>query len=124
MREASFILPALTAYGRETTTEDYYAFAQAIASARSECLEAFGGLTVTQGRGYWRNEATGRDVEEPVEIYTVAADGTYDDDHALHRIAYTAAQRMKQVAVYVRDFDGHVRIWSVADMPTSGIFSD
>lgn len=127
MREASFILPSFASFivpgwaeglltsPSKTTWQGYDKYWHTIRAARAECVEAFGGLTITKGEGFWK-DSDGAVVREPVEVYTVAADGGYEYDHALHRIAYTAAQALEQKAVYVRGFDGNVRIWTIGDM--------
>lgn len=98
-REAAIILPMHDATGKHTDT--YRAkFIEAL-------IAAFGGVTVTDARGYWRND-DGRVVDEPVKVLTVAM------AHALwptlQRMASEACVALGQEAIYVRFADGEVVI--------------
>ena len=63
----------------------------------SEILDVFGGFTVTESRGAWRDGDTV--YVEPVGVYTCDSDA--DESGAVERIAETVAELLSQEAVYV-----------------------
>lgn len=65
-------------------------------------VDEWGGVTVTEGHGYWR-DADGAVTAEPVVIYDVAIANEHEDWNNFRDIAVVTAGHMRQKAVYVRD---------------------
>ena len=66
----------------------------------------FGGLTVTEGLGFWKDPLDGAVVSEKVRIYTVA--GMPHESYVLQNVAVELCQRSKESYIYVKRFDGEV----------------
>lgn len=69
--------------------------------------KAFGGFTVTEGRGGWVNEE-GKLFDEAILRVTIAADNTPENSGKLKQIALNYKQEANQEAVYIRAMDGAV----------------
>lgn len=69
--------------------------------------KAFGGFTVTEGRGGWVNEE-GKLFDESILRVTVAADNTPENSGKLKQIALNYKQEANQEAVYLRAMDNTV----------------
>lgn len=69
----------------------------------------FGGVTVTQGRGSWRDD-TGRDVRENVAIYTFAHEATPVCCNVARSLAVSACDKAREECVYYRDHNGNVEL--------------
>ncbi len=74
-----------------------------------EIVTAFGGMTETDGFGSWIDDQGELD-NEPVTIYTVAAENTAENNYALERIAHTYGRAASQKAIYWAGFDGNAHI--------------
>jgi hypothetical protein len=118
MREASFILPVVDANSTTPLGDTFARRRHSIAKARNDCVEFFNSLTITRGDGFCK-DSDGAIVREPVDVYTVAGEPSYAADHELHRIAYTAAQELGERAVYIRDFEGTVTVWTIGAGPVT-----
>lgn len=100
MREAKIILPHADNEGRELTSVHN-------ALMRDLCL-AFGGATITDGRGAWVDG--GKTYDELVRVFHVAAEATARNMSDLRRLARFHAVKAKQLAVYLVNFDGVAEI--------------
>jgi hypothetical protein len=106
MREGMFIIPK-----RDNNGND---LAEVVSSALSALTERFGGATVVEGRGVWRDE-TGKLYQEPVSTITTAYNPDPAADASFQSIAVSAAMQAAQHAVYVRTASGDVSIVSLVE---------
>jgi hypothetical protein len=102
MREAKIILPIVS--GGET----------AHTSLKVRLCDAFGGVTVTAGEGSWRSPS-GAIINEPVRIYSVAAEGRETQCATLDSLAQQAGMDLFQETIYIRQFDGQVTIFDLRE---------
>ena len=79
------------------------------ADLQKELCFLFNGYTRTDGNGAWA-DATGRVIEEPVAIYTIAA--TPAALHSFEPLALLYGRRAHQQAIYLC-IDGNARIIDV-----------
>lgn len=100
MREGLIILPQADNSGNslETLGNDLAA----------SIGRAFGGCTVTEGRGIWVD--IGEVYDEPVWQFTVAYSPSAENDRQLRRLAENYGLAAKQLTVYVRFASGTVEI--------------
>lgn len=101
MREAMIILPQHDNARHSLQHVRHY--------AEKALAAAFGGFTVTNGKGGWIN-SRGELLSEPVWQFTVACEPTPQDDAKLTSIARYMGTEGKQDAVYVRYASGDVQI--------------
>lgn len=103
MRETSFILPL--------TDNDGNGLAHVHAEVQEELLNAFGGFTMEDVQGVWRNDE-GRRFVDASKRYTVAFDDdpSRDNDYRFSLIAAQAGKRAKQECIYVRWSNGTVEL--------------
>jgi hypothetical protein len=99
MNEGSIILPR---YGNDGSSLVF-----AHAALRDRLLEAFGGLTASDGRGIWR-DPSGRVYDEPVTRYDVAMAPSNANVARLRDIAAELAKLASQEAVYVKSPTGSI----------------
>lgn len=71
--------------------------------------QEFGGYTATVGKGGWVDDQ-GDLVQDDVIVYDVAGVGSVADENELMYIAQTFRNMAQQDCVYVRFFDGTVRL--------------
>lgn len=76
---------------------------------------AFGGATVTEGRGIWA-DAQGHVYDEPGYVVDVAMDDTAANEGIMRSIAKEFAFRHAQLAMYLRSASGVVYILDTAPM--------
>jgi len=102
MKEGIIIFPLLDNDGE--TLEDIHDALQRI------LVDMFGGFTMQEGQGGWRNPATHRLHMDKVAIYSVATQDTPENRRALGTIAVVCGMLGEQDAVYVKDTQGRVSI--------------
>lgn len=98
--EASIIAPKYFNDGVRTTEGARAALASAL-------VREFGGATVTEGNGLWR-DPDGATKAEPVFVYTVAAEEDAAADRLLEALAQGLAIATDQQAIYLKDTHGQV----------------
>lgn len=87
---------------------------RAIAALRDGVLKVAGGFTVTYGDGAWR-DPVGNAVEEPVQVFTVAAPATEAVNFVLRELARDAGAIGRQAAVYFAGLHGAELLPVLAD---------
>lgn len=97
MREARIILP----------TGSY--LIHKVQGAIDAITNVFGGATVSDGVGHWRDR-TGSIVREIVHIVDVAYEPTEHNDRRLYDIAWKFGENADQMEVYLRYGNGHVQM--------------
>lgn len=105
MREFSVTVPqnANTLRGLNTASSSTY---EAI---KEYLLGTFGGLTITQSTGIWRDPETSKVYDEPVAIFTFAVEKTYQGTIAIDHIV-GLLKLCGEIAVYWKDSDGNATI--------------
>ena len=82
-------------------------------------IAAFGGCTVTEGRGYWKDD-TGKLYAEPVWKLTTACEpGNENHEDAIQLVGYSVLTLGDQKSVYIRQADGRVQFLSATDLKTT-----
>lgn len=71
-------------------------------------VRAFGGFTMTEGLGAWRDEATAKVYKEEVCVYSVAMEDTDENKREFKAIAAMIAADASQVCVFVVYASGDV----------------
>lgn len=82
-------------------------------SAQAFLIDAFGGCTVSEAFGSWRN-ADGVVMSEPVWQLVTAYEPDANNDATLHTLATNVGKLARQQAVYVRYASGDVEIIDTA----------
>lgn len=72
-------------------------------------IGTFGGLTITQSTGIWRDPETSKVYDEPVAIFTFAVEKTYQGTIAIDHIV-GLLKLCGEIAVYWKDDNGNVTI--------------
>ena len=103
MREARIILPINGKPGNEAARK----------STLARLVSAFGGATVTQGRGIWADNS-GNLHDEPGEVVDVACEDNAISRATLTALARTFGQMAHELAVYLRLPSGEVLILDTA----------
>ncbi|MBD3754214.1 MAG: hypothetical protein IE937_01065 [Gammaproteobacteria bacterium] len=67
----------------------------------AELFDSFGGFTMQQANGAWKDPETGREYWEPVSVYHIASVWNEVNIAKLVSIARKAAEWMKQEAIYL-----------------------
>ena len=98
MREARIILPTIGNDGSDLT--------DCHAALQSTLCATFGGFTVTQGQGGWRDGSTV--YMDSVAVYDVASDATEENRAKLESLALFYGHMASQHCVYVRHAAGDV----------------
>lgn len=107
MREALIALPASDNAGRDLSL--------ARRAIEARILNLFGGFTRSAlAFGQWR-APDGKVYSDAMFGYTIAADCNLANQHALEALAREACAVCRQVAIYIRDFYGNVRIINGGD---------
>lgn len=79
-----------------------------------ECIQsmadAFGGVTVREAHGAWRDKAGKMHAEPVFELVSAYDPESLADDAALTDVARTVADKGNQLAVYIRYASGEVEI--------------
>lgn len=111
MREACIILPKLATgvgVGERQRT---------VAWLISRLVDEFGGVTITEGHGWWK-APDGIVTAERVELFTVAVPWQFRHDaetapKTIRNLALQAGEDLLETAVYVRYPNGDVQILEV-----------
>lgn len=106
-QEAALIVP--------TTAREPGNAAEANRFAASALTTQFGGCTITEASGAWRNDA-GEVIREPVNVYTVAMEATEANAIRLDAIADIVGRIAAQECVYVRYASGDVALRDTAKL--------
>ena len=109
IREARFILPAFLPDGQQSAHH-------VVSDAVDKLVERFGGATVANAYGYWKNPENSQTVAERVFTVDVSMDDSEDARNAFIAIATHAAIQAQQHSVYLRFPSGEVRIPTVAPL--------
>ena len=107
MREAMIICPK--------ASNDGASLALVQRKAIGAMVDAFGGCTVADAFGHWRDDS-GAVVSEPVWQLIAAADDTADNDAALREIARDIGSAGRQWCMYVRYPSGAVEFVDTAKL--------
>lgn len=100
--EATLILPKMPNPDKGETCASANSIATYLSrleQVKVRLLNEFGGFTVTDGQGVWKNPDTNEVYQESVHIYTIAL--KQDDVHTIHLMAYQARVWLNQEAVYL-----------------------
>lgn len=87
----------------------------ATANATSALIDKFGGCTVGEAQGFWK-DAAGKLVAEPVETLTSAFTSTWGSAEVLRGIAERYGAEAQQIVVYVRHASGAVEFIPTAHL--------
>jgi len=82
---------------------------KALKDAIEAATNAFGGVTITEGYGSWKNDA-GKVIAEPVAILTMACEDSPANRDAIDDIAIEIGATARQDCVYVKYPNGHVTL--------------
>jgi hypothetical protein len=107
-REARIILPAPHKGLEPKQAQEW---ANVHGRVMAVLTETFGGATVYDAEGIWKDPSDGAFVREIVRIYDVAIHS--HQAPMLETIALDAGKELGQKTVYVRDHSGRVRILEV-----------
>lgn len=80
----------------------------------------FGGCTVSDGNGHWKNPKTGLLEHEPVHIIDIAYEQNTENDMLLFNIAMKFREDAKQQEVYLRYGNGHVQMVDMHSIMSNG----
>src|ERR1700757_3209697 len=100
MRCAYLILP--------TTSNDEVDQTDTHAALQSALCDYFGGFTMTQGKGGWRNPANARVYMDSVATYAIAMTESGDNESRLESIARFYGHMAGQVCVMLAHASGRV----------------
>lgn len=110
MREARIIFPA---EGKDTFHN--------VMGAIDAITSVFGGATVSDGVGHWRDRA-GSHVREVIHIVDIAYEASEENDRKLYDIAWKFQHDAKQAEVYLRYSNGHVQMVTTTSCMDNGEF--
>ena len=91
------------------------AYDVATANATNALIDAFGGCTVGDAQGFWK-DAAGKLIAEPVETLVSAFTSTPENEATLSAIAERFGAEAQQIAVYVRHASGAVEFIPTAHL--------